>query len=288
MFPGVKCEGKNFVPVNLFISLCAIGMIFTTFLMNDVPIRITPFTLFLTSATYVLYNFHLFSSRFNYKGLKEFKASFTKILIHPAEKILFLIAFFTLLVSFFFLHADIYFFLLPLAIFTISYTIPIIRYQKRKIRLVQIPMLKTPAIAIVWGITTTVFPLLEQNVSVFSSFVILQMISRSLFVFALCIPFEIRDVESDLSKNIHTMPVKYGVNKSRIIGVILVFIEILLHHMMSPLSPQAIFSLDLSSIVAMIWIITIGRQKGIYYYRLLVDGTMLVRFLFLFIAIHRL
>jgi 4-hydroxybenzoate polyprenyltransferase len=288
MFSGLKHLFNNFIFGNVFIALCAMGMVFTTFLMNGLPIQITADTVFITTATYLLYNFHSYSFRLNFYGLKEFKFSADKLLIRPMEKLLHVTATILLIISFFFLSSHTYAVLFPLVILAISYSVPIIRWKNKKIRLTQIPMLKTPAIALVWGVITTIIPLVEQNITIFSAFVILQAISRSLFVFALCIPFEIRDVESDAKKNVNTLPVVFGVNNTKMAGSIIVIVEIIMHHLMKELTSNAIVALDLSSLIALLWIIQEGKKTGVYYYKFVVDGTMLVRFIFLFFSIHKL
>ncbi len=286
MLKGLKWGFNNFIFGNLFIAMCATGMVFSTYLMNHLVIKLSPFTVFLTAATFLLYNFHRYSYRLNFYGVREFQFSIQNILIRTGEKMLFVFAALLLTASFFFMSPRIYLFLLPLIILAFSYTVPIIRWNGKIIRLLQVPNLKTPAIAVVWGISTTVIPLVEQNISILSSFVLLQAVSRSLFIFALCIPFEIRDLDSDIRKDIKTLPVLIGITATKITGVVIILIEIFLHHLMHDLSPTMVLSLDLSSLVALIWIIQQGKNAGIYYYKFLVDGTMLVRFLFLFLSIH--
>jgi len=191
-----------------------------------------------------------------------------------------------LLISLFFFEAGIYLYIFPLAVLALSYSIPVIKSGRKRLRLLEFYSAKTPTLALVWALTTTLIPLVEQNISISSTFVWLQVISRSLFIFALCIPFEIRDMEKDRQSNVRTLPVIYGKNATKAIGIALVIIELITHHFMNSISLPLIVGLDLSSIVAMILILKQNKSNGPYYYKLFVDGTMLVRFLFLMIAIH--
>jgi 4-hydroxybenzoate polyprenyltransferase len=279
---------NNFIFGNIFISLCAVGMVFTTYLMNGLPISVTAFVVFIAMATYLLYNFHYYSSRLNFNNYKELKYSAGKISISKIESVFYLIGILVLIVSIFYLPRRVFFSLLPLILIAITYTIPFIKLKNRRVTLGEIPIIKTPVLAIVWGISTTVIPLVEQNISLSTSFIWMQVISRSLFIFALCIPFEIRDVDSDRNKNIMTLPVIYGIKTTKIIGTLIVFLELITHHFIPVISESSMIALDISSLVALIWIIRRDKTTGIYFYKFLVDGTMLVRFIFLFIAIHRL
>lgn len=264
------------------------GMVFSTFLMNGLPISLTPFTVFITMATYLLYNFHRFSFRINIYNIKKLKFVDDEIVLSSLEKTFYLIATIILIGSIFFLKRQIFPFLIPLVLLTLSYSIPFIKLSNKLITLGEIPLVKTPVLALVWGISTTIIPLVEQNINLSSSFIGLQVLSRTLFVFALCIPFEIRDIVSDKNKNIRTLPVVHGIKVTKIIGVLIVVLEIFMHHLMPVISPSSVIALDISSLIALFWIIQRDQIYHVYFYKFLVDGTMLVRFIFLFIAIHKL
>ena len=89
----------------------------------------------------------------------------------------------------------------------------------------------------------------------------------------------------DKKENVKTLPLVFGVNKTRILGLILIVAEIVIHHYM-PISPAGIFALDLSSVIALGWIFVKTRKRESYFYKLFVDGTMVLRFLFLYIAYY--
>ena len=264
------------------------GMVFSTFLMNGLQITLTPFTIFITMATYLLYNFHRFSFRINIYEVEKIKFFDDEIIFSSIEKVCLIIASAVLIGSLFFLKQQIFLFLVPLVLLTLSYSIPFIKLNNKRITLAEIPFVKTPVLALVWGISTTVIPLIEQNINLSSSFIGLQVLSRTLFVFALCIPFEIRDIVQDKSKNIRTLPVIHGIKVTKIVGIFIVVLEIFMHHLMPEISLSSVIALDISSLVALIWIIHRKQTTGVYFYKFLVDGTMLVRFIFLFIAIHKL
>ena len=288
MYSFLKRLFNDFIFGNLFIALCAMGMVFSTFLMNGLPISLTPFTIFITMATYLLYDFHRFSFRINIYDDKKIKIFNNEIILSSIEKTFYIIASSVLIGSLFFLKQQIFLILLPLVLLTLSYIFPFIKLNNRLITIGEIPLVKTPVLALVWGISTTVIPLMEQNINLSSSFIGLQVLSRTLFVFALCIPFEIRDIIKDKSKNIRTLPVIHGIIVTKIIGVLIVVLEIFMHHLMPVISSSSVIALDISSLVALLWIIQRNQINGVYFYKFLVDGTMLVRFIFLFIAIHKL
>lgn len=276
---------NSFVIDNFFIAICSIGMVFSTFLLNNIPLTLSPFIVFLALSTYLLYNFHRISFYLDFSRWRKFFDSMMKVNLGIAEKLFFIISISGILICIFQIHPRIYPYLLPLAFLAISYSVPLFGKGGSKRKLREFYLIKTPVLAAVWGFTTTIIPLVEYNISLESSFVGLQIISRTLFVFALCIPFEMRDMEIDKKNNIRTLAVICGLKNTRLIGLGIVALEIITHHLMVPLSSASIYALDLSSLVAMFLILIQNEKRSPFFYKLYVDGNMLIRFIFLFIAI---
>jgi 4-hydroxybenzoate polyprenyltransferase len=174
--------------------------------------------------------------------------------------------------------------LIPLTLLAIAYSAPLFRTKGKKVRLKEVFFIKTPLLALVWALTTTVIPLVEQNISLLSSFVWWQILSRTLFIFALCIPFEMRDINVDRKNEISTLAVAHGKRSTQIIGVIIIAVEIFTHHMMKSIPFIHRVSLDASSLAALIFILMQNDSRSGYYYKFMTDGTMILRFLFLYFA----
>ncbi len=90
-------------------------------------------------------------------------------------------------------------------------------------------------------------------------------------------------MEIDQMENIKTIPSVFGVGRTKILGSLLVILEIVIHHLM-PVSKLAIYALDLSSLIALAYIFVKVQEREGYFYKLFVDGTMILRFLFLYFA----
>lgn len=273
----------EFVFGNYFIAVCAVAMIFSTSIINRFPILFTPATIFVTVSTYLLYNFHRHSFHIDYSGRNSLVNSVKGITLKSSEKAGYTFALLIMLYYFFQLSERILLYLIPLALLAIAYSAPLIKSRGRKFRLKEVFFIKTPVIALVWALTTTVIPLVEQNISLQSSFIFWQIVSKTLFIFALCIPFEMRDIEIDRKNNVSTLAVVHGKKYTQIIGVIIILLELLTHHMMNGISANMKLALDLSSIVALIYILFQNSGRSGYYYKFFIDGTMILRFLFLFL-----
>lgn len=275
----------DFIFGNFFIATCITGLIFTTFLLNGIPIAVTPFTLFLTLATFLHYNLHRLSFNINFSGKKNIFHSVKNLRINKWEKFFFFVATLSLIICAFFIPLKVYLYLIPLSILTLAYSIPFVPLKGNWHRLSDFYFIKIPLVSFVWAFSTTILPLVEQNIHVVSPFVFYQLLSRCLFIFALCIPFEIRDIEQDSQRGIKTLPFVLGIKKTQLVGIFTIILEIIIHHLMYNISVYSIIALDATSIVALLWILN-EKNKGSYFYKFFVDGTMLLRFLFLFLAIN--
>ncbi|MBK6399057.1 MAG: hypothetical protein IPN61_15845 [Bacteroidetes bacterium] len=267
---------------NYFIAICASAMIFATDVLNNSPVRFTHYNIFITCTTFLLYNFHTYSFKLDYSNFGNLYRSYLKLKISISEQILFTLITIIAIVNVFFLSEKVVLWLFPFGVLSLLFSIPLWGI-KRKFRIRESLFVKMPLLAAVWSVTTVIIPLVDQNIDPASPFVIQQTVCRFIFVFILYIPFEIRDMEIDKSENIKTIPSVFGVGRTKISGALLVALEIIIHHLM-PVSTLAIYALDLSSLIALAYIFVRVQDRESYFYKLFVDGTMILRFIFLYFA----
>lgn len=280
----IKRFFHQFVFGNFFIGLCATAMVYATFILNHIPFHLTHFTILLTCSTFLLYNFHTYSFQIDYSGLKEFYNSVNSLVVSGQEIIIFIAVIILSIVELLMLSEKVLLWSTLLVFLSLLYSIPILGIRK-KYRIRESVFVKIPLLALVWALATVVIPLAEQNIYLESAFVLQQVGSGFLFVFALCIPFEIRDLESDKSDHVKTLPSVFGEKETKKLGSIFILMEIVLHHFME-LQSSYIIALDLSSVLALILIFARSPKSNGYFYQLFVDGTMLVRFLFLYFVYY--
>ena len=106
--------------------------------------------------------------------------------------------------------------LIPFSFFTLFYSLPLFKQPLRTV-----PLLKIILIAISWAGITVLFPLINAGISVLNWAVLGVFIQRFLFVFAITIPFDIRDITYD-NKSLKTMPQLFGIAKSKYIGFLMI------------------------------------------------------------------
>jgi 4-hydroxybenzoate polyprenyltransferase len=149
----------------------------------------------------------------------------------------------------------------------------------------KIPFSKIFVISLVWTISTMLLLVLENNVQ-FSQHIVFHLVSRFLFVFAITIPFDIRDLKYD-SHKLRTIPLFFGVPKARIIAIISVFICGIIA--IFQFSENALISSNLLALIllyfmASIFIIKSDENKGEMYFSFWVESLSIALYFFLAIS----
>lgn len=94
---------------------------------------------------------------------------------------------------------------------SLSYSIPIIPGVARR-RLREYGWFKIVSLAGVWTLATTLLP--AQYHQVYSTAMYMAILPRFLFMFALCLLFDIRDIRTDVNNSIDTLPARLGLHRS--------------------------------------------------------------------------
>ena len=179
-------------------------------------------------------------------------------------------------VLFFFLKPKTQLFLVIPALLSVAYVLPLFG---RKRRLRDFHWIKIFLIAIVWGVVTVILPALE-DFYLKSLPVWLMFLERCLFVFAITIPFDIRDLKIDAHTDVKTLPAHFGVRRSKTlayIALLLVLILVFCSYWLGFYSVAVLVLLTISAISSGILIEYSDRAQHDYYFTGLVDGTMLIQ-----------
>jgi hypothetical protein len=137
--------------------------------------------------------------------------------IYKLRVILWAICLFSGLISCYFfieIYQSIFRLLIALTVVSLAYALPIYKKGDKWLRLRDVPGVKIFLIAIVWSLVTEGFPALLSE----GSLSVLPLVERFLFVFAITIPFDIRDLRFD-DYDLATIPQYFGVRKARWLGV---------------------------------------------------------------------
>lgn len=151
--------------------------------------------------------------------------------------------------------------LAPFAFMTLFYVVPLMKINNVEVSFRNFPFIKIISIAISWAGVTVLFPLYEAGVS-FTLEIYIAFFQRFLFLIALIIPFDIRDVYID-SKFLSTLPQLLGIKRSKIIGYLMLVLFISLDFFKN--ESDTIFKLITVSIVTAIFLMQSSPKRTRYY-----------------------
>lgn len=191
-----------------------------------------------------------------------------------------------LIPCFFELHLKAQILLVVLGIISIGYSTPMFYVGKTKHGLRNIPGLKLFLIALVWAFSSVWFPYLELsnthqiNLGIWE--LIILILKRLLFITAITIPFDIRDMLQDRKYRLKTIATVYGEKKAYLFCQIL----LLAYLFLSIFFPTGGYNLDFYGLTFTIfltaWLIFKSKwKKNEYYYFFYLDGTLVLQYVLL-------
>jgi 4-hydroxybenzoate polyprenyltransferase len=267
---------------NIFMSLCAVAQVLVTFRLIDSKPVYSVIGLLFTS-TLGIYNFSILLSKPKhpekspYKRVRWFFAHYRLMVTFTMISLL------SLIPLFFLLSMESRILLIFLSVLSFCYSLPIFTVGDQKFGLRNIPGLKTFLISLVWTMSCVLLPVLEAQdlhlADISMRDITLMIAKRFLFIFALAIPFDIRDLFSDRQAGLQTIPVAWGEKNAYLFCQVLLAGYIVLLFLFRNNG----FSLDFfgltTTALLMGWLIFKSKwQKDEYYYFFYMDGVLILQY----------
>ncbi len=164
---------------------------------------------------------------------------------------------------------------LPVVIVTALYLFPL----HPSVFLRRIPFAKIFFISYCWMWTTATAPLALHGSPLWKAMLHPISWERFAFIFALTVPFDIRDMDEDARAGLKTLPNVLGLKVTRAIGIFAVCLWVLLHYVAinSTHYSSGTFLATLWTAVPTIgWIVWAHPDRSELYYTGYVDGTMIL------------
>ncbi len=175
---------------------------------------------------------------------------------------------------------EVIFYLLPLSVLSLAYFVPILNFRKNA-------LLKLFTLVLVWTLATSLIPILLDQTK-FSTIHIVHILSRFCFMMAICLPFDLRDIEIDQSQAIKTIPHFIGEKRTKTLSIIFILIYGLLNFLLyrffnfdfnTFLCLESTFAISLSLLLFS------NSKRSEYYFVGTIDGLMILEGLLLFLFI---
>lgn len=147
--------------------------------------------------------------------------------------------------AFFLLTASQSLFLVHLAVLSFFYTVPVSVHLPSGYRLHirawrNVPFLKTLLVAYVWGSTTVIFPLLDEQLWLHDPAILRYFAAQTCFVLAITLPFDIRDYRLDQQAGLQTFANTLGQFPTKLLSVALLVLALVLLYALGGVAPERI------------------------------------------------
>ena len=269
---------KFIVNSHIFLALAAAGITSATQVQLGFQPQIDAFVAMIFFATVFDYNLHRFLTLTSFpESIHIEKNSWAGSNFFALKAVIFIS--FTLLVStLFFLRLNTLYFIVPLAALTLLYSVSYLKNRWNGYWHKRIPGVKTILLAFIWTASTALLVGVNREYKPDSAEMLLVGIERFAFIFAIAIPFDIRDIESDRKSGINTIPIAFGVVRAfQISNISLCFaLGIAIYHYSGM---NMLFTLTAFSISVAITLVSINSKKLRtlpYYHNGILDGCLLL------------
>ena len=179
----------------------------------------------------------------------------------------------------------------PVGVIALCYTLTVIPYQGGWVRLRDVPYLKVFLIVATVTYVTFCLPFLYYGWGelLFRMPITLSVLSRALFLFAITLPFDIRDLDFDRNTNLTTIPGSIGVNNTKAISLVLLALFLVaesISYFQYGGRGAVYVALVASGIVAAAFVVKAKPNGSEYFYSLGLEGTMIVQLLLVVLAMQ--
>ena len=173
----------------------------------------------------------------------------------------------------FFLTATAQVVLASLALISIAYSLPLLPFRGERVSLRNIPGLKLILIALVWSLSTTLLPIVNNPASLRASTLWILLTQRTLFFMAIAIPFDVRDIYQDSIYSLKTIAVALGKQKSQYVAHLSLAVSSAIWWHLSSYSVGLLIPIIVVWGVAAWCIQTADKQKELFYF-IVLDGLL--------------
>lgn len=264
---------------SIFIALCAVGFCIETNILLGLPLNSFSFYCFVFGATLLQYNLHYSAKKIAVKNSERLSWSMNNKNIHLS---LLIIGGILILFSFFSFHLKHFLILCCLGAISFLYSFPFLPFGKKK-RIKDYGFLKIVTLSLLWTLVTVWFPVNTMpHDKVLFVFVFAK---RFIFMFILCLLFDLRDIEIDRKENINTIPVALGKRNCYLLSYLLLALFLAISVFQYLYAAQLLFliAMIISVIITFVIIQRTRKTNSDFIYLAGIDGMMLLQALLVYL-----
>jgi 4-hydroxybenzoate polyprenyltransferase len=258
---------------SIFIASCAVAFCMETNILLGLPLNSFSFYGFVFGATLVQYNLHYLAKTIAVKDSIRLVWSQRNKTIHL---ILLIIGIILILFSFFSFHLRHFIVLLCLGCVAFLYSFPFLPFGKKR-RIKDYGFLKIITLALLWTLVTVWFPV--NNMRYDPYLFLFVFVKRFVFMFVLCLLFDVRDIEIDSKEKINTLAVMIGKKKAYSVSYLLLIVFVIFSFAQYFYFPQTGFLIAMlvSAMGTYVTIEFTKKDNSDFIYLAGIDGMMLLQ-----------
>ncbi|MBC6492232.1 UbiA family prenyltransferase [Flavihumibacter stibioxidans] len=257
---------------SVFIAVCAVALCMETSILLGLPFNSLNFYLFVFGACLAQYNLHyFFKQETGFPSVRQEWSHRNR----QVQRVLLATGLLVMLTTVWRLESRHFIVLLVLAVLASLYSFPLLPFYKKRLK--DHGILKISLLALEWTLVTVWFPADQAGIDPTSYWLV--FLRRFVFMFVLCLLFDIRDQESDSTAGIRTIPVRLGIKKSYRLADLLLLVFLALSVWQLVRTGQfPYFNAMLLSALLTKWIMEFSKKiNNDYVYLAGVDGMMLLQ-----------
>lgn len=180
------------------------------------------------------------------------------------------------------LSVNVFLMIIPLALFSILYVIPFLP-QKKAIR--DLPFAKIFVISLVWSVVMVAIPVVNHSgfgMLLENKFLML-LVEQFIFILAITLPFDVRDLRYDLESNIKTIPTLIGVKNTITLShgllIVVVVLKWIQYYYFQQLELNQLIATAVTIFLSGFIIAFTSTRRAELFFSGFVDGTMIIMYL---------
>ncbi len=277
MLRGLSTPARFLIHTNMLVSLAAVFLTLQTQVQLGMKPQLYPYLFIIFSASFLAYNIQAVVTMVDGRHQTTDIFPKQKIQNRRLQEITLIISIAVFFGAIVLAKQKIIATLVPLSILTLCYSFPMLKTKRAFFRLREVPFLKIFLIALIWSLVTVLLPTLHASDDVNRKQLVLMLGERFLLIFAIAIPFDVRDMKTDEIAKLKTIPLVIG--KTNAVALantsLLTFMLISIVHFSNDL-PFVLPALIVSVMVILVLINSKAWVTSPMYYSLL-DGTMILQ-----------
>ena len=261
---------------HIFIALCAVSLTLETIVFSELELsKNIPYLVVVFCATLVVYNL---------KGIKQVQSNSITLECEKGKwirknsltlKLIFISGCIVCFGGLFFLDNLVIYALLPLGFLSIGYSLPIV-IKNVRVSLREIAFVKVLLVAFVWTIVVSFLPLINSDE--FYSIKWWKVITDFMFLLALAMLFDIKDMKHDRQNNIITTPLLIGINGTKVLSASIIIFRLLLLLLFVGIQGKYLLGEIIIGVLCLIMVLKIVTDTRLdYFYMLYIDGLMILK-----------